>query len=85
MTIQFFIKPKSSEVKKAKDRFAETVRDKRIAKGISQSTLAYIAGVDRKTINRIENGHFSPNLDTVIRLMTVLELSPNKLFKAQGK
>lgn len=85
MTIQIFKKPKSSEVKKTKDHFAQIIRDRRIQKGISQSTLAYVAGVDRKTINRIENGHFSPNLDTVIRLMTVLELNPNKLFKAQVK
>jgi DNA-binding XRE family transcriptional regulator len=27
-----------------------------------------MAGVDRKTINRIENGHFSPSLDTMVRL-----------------
>jgi len=81
-SIQIFRKPKKSEVNKAKAAFAEAIYNKRTAAGISQQTLADIAGVDRKTINRIENGHFSPNLDTIIRLSIVLKLEPNKFFKA---
>jgi len=34
----------------------------RIDMGITQGDLAKAAGVDRKTVNRIENGHFSPSL-----------------------
>ena len=84
MSIQIFKKPNSSEVKKAKNHFAQLIRNQRINNGISQQVLAEIAGVDRKTINRIENGHFSPNLDTVIRLSVVLRLKPKDfLFTKQ--
>ncbi len=45
----------------------------RTSRGLSQARLAELAGVDRKTINRIENGHFSPSLDTLTRLSVVLK------------
>ena len=45
----------------------------RTNRGFSQAGLAELAGVDRKTINRIENGHFSPSLDTLTRLSVVLK------------
>ncbi len=79
--LQVFRKPKASEVNKVKTAFAQAIYDKRTAAGISQQTLADIAGIDRKTINRIENGHFSPNLDTITRLAIVLKLETNKYFK----
>jgi transcriptional regulator with XRE-family HTH domain len=40
-----------------------------------------LAGVDRKTINRIENGHFSPALDTLVRLSSALAVTPASLLK----
>jgi transcriptional regulator with XRE-family HTH domain len=40
-----------------------------------------LAGVDRKTINRIENGHFSPALDTLVRLSSALSVAPSSLLK----
>jgi len=47
---------------------------------LSQARLAEIAGVDRKTINRIENGHFSPALDTIVRLSVALGITPSALL-----
>jgi putative transcriptional regulator len=47
---------------------------------LSQAQLAEIAGVDRKTINRIENGHFSPALDTIVRLSVALGIAPSDLL-----
>lgn len=79
-SIQVFRKPKVSEVNKCKLLFAQTVQEKRIFLGLTQDTLAKIAGVDRKTINRIENGHFSPNLDTMVRIATVLNLTSKQLI-----
>jgi len=49
-------------------RLAET----RHARDWSQDDLARRAGVDRKTVNRIEKGHFSPSLDTLVRLSVAL-------------
>lgn len=63
-----------------KENFATIVRDLRTAKGYSQEQLAKLIGVDRKTINRIENGHFSPNLENLVKIFEVLEVKPQKVF-----
>ena len=67
----------SAQLKKASSASAQTVADQLMAlraeRGLSQARLAELAGVDRKTINRIENGHFSPSLDTLTRLSVVLK------------
>ena len=81
MATTVFKKPNKKQITQAKNNFAEVLRKRRQSLKMSQSTLASLAGVDRKTINRIENGHFSPNLDTIVRLMTVLNLTPAKLIK----
>jgi hypothetical protein len=48
---------------------------------MSQDALAQKAGIERKTVNRIENGHFSPNLDTLLRLCQALRVKPEELLK----
>ncbi|MFZ9726817.1 MAG: helix-turn-helix transcriptional regulator, partial [Ilumatobacteraceae bacterium] len=48
-----------------------------------QARLAELAGVDRKTINRIENGHFSPSLDTLTRLSVVLKCRLSELVEVK--
>ena len=67
----------TAQLKKASSLSAKTVADRLVAlraeRGFSQARLAELAGVDRKTINRIENGHFSPSLDTLTRLSVVLK------------
>ena len=67
----------TAQLKKASSLSAKTVADRLVAlraeRGYSQARLAELAGVDRKTINRIENGHFSPSLDTLTRLSVVLK------------
>ena len=81
--LQIFRKPKKSEVNKVKDNLAEVIYNKRTQYGISQDTLANIAGVDRKTINRIENGHFSPNLDTLVRIFATLDIKAKSVFEVK--
>jgi len=61
------------------------LREKRATSGISQDALAEIAGVDRKTVNRIENGHYSPNLDTFFRICSALKVRPSDIMKGIGK
>lgn len=70
----------NKKVKDIKSNFAFVVREARIAKGYSQSRLAELVGVDRKTINRIENGHFSPNLENIVRIFEALNLKAQKVF-----
>ena len=59
---------------------ASELRKLRINAELSQDELAQRAGIDRKTINRIENGHFSPTLDTITRLSLVLKIKPGALL-----
>jgi transcriptional regulator with XRE-family HTH domain len=53
----------------------------RVEAGLSQQALSDYAGVDRKTVNRIENGHFSPNIETLLRLTTALDVTPAEIFE----
>ncbi|MEV0115896.1 helix-turn-helix transcriptional regulator [Streptomyces sp. NPDC050844] len=41
---------------------------------MTQETLAEMAGRDRQAINRIELGHASPMLDTLIRIADALDV-----------
>lgn len=59
---------------------SERLGELRAERDLSQAKLAEYAGVDRKTINRIENGHFSPALDTIVRLSVALDISPSELL-----
>ena len=69
------------DVKNMRNVLAERLYDMRSANELSQAFLAELAGVDRKTINRIENGHFSPALDTIVRLSVALGIVPSDLLK----
>ena len=69
------------DVEKMRTVLAERLYNLRSAKDFSQAYLAKLAGVDRKTINRIENGHFSPALDTIVRLSVALGIAPSDLLK----
>jgi len=77
----------TAQLKKASSLSAQTVADRLVAlraeRGFSQARLAELAGVDRKTINRIENGHFSPSLDTLTRLSVVLKCRLADLVEAR--
>jgi putative transcriptional regulator len=77
----------SAQLKRASSTSAQTVADRLMAlreeRSLSQARLAELAGVDRKTINRIENGHFSPSLDTLTRLSVVLKCRLSELVEAK--
>ena len=60
--------------------FGESVRHARVQRGLTQVELAESAGVDRKTISRIENSRFSPSLINVFSIAAALELDPKDLL-----
>ena len=68
--------PTKTELRTASNQsrgvIAEWVKKSRKNLELSQEGLAEIAGIDRKTINRIENGHFSPSIDTLVRISVSL-------------
>jgi putative transcriptional regulator len=62
-------------------QIAERLKDLRLDLGLTQDQLAQYAGIDRKTVNRIENEHFSPSIDTLFRLATVFGVHPSEILK----
>ena len=56
------------------------IRELRMKRGLSQSTLAERVGVDRKTINRIENGHHSTSVSTFAAIAESLGEKPSTLL-----
>ncbi len=61
------------DVRAAKDR-ARSLRQLRLERGMSQKELAAKAGVDTKTINRIENGRHVPTLANAGRICRALDV-----------
>jgi hypothetical protein len=66
------IMPSKTAIKKERKQFATFIKSERLSRELSQDALAQRAGVDRKTVNRIENNHFSPSMDTFLRILDVL-------------
>ncbi len=60
---------------------ADRLRKFRESAELTQGETAEMAGIDRKTVNRIENQHFSPNLDTLLRLCEVFGVKASDLLK----
>ena len=72
---------KATNTTKNRKQVAQRLCEARNNLGISQGLTAQLARIDRKTVNRIENGHFSPSLDTLFRLCQVLKVKPESLVK----
>lgn len=68
-------------IKSAEKEIAKRLREARQKADYSQGALAEAMGVERKTINRIENGHFSPNLETLVRLCQALDTKLSVFLK----
>ena len=58
----------------------ERIKTYRINKGYSQEKLAELAGVNLRTIQRIESGETDPRGDTIIRLAEALGTTPGNLI-----
>jgi transcriptional regulator with XRE-family HTH domain len=56
------------------------VRRHRADRSLTQEQLAELAGLDRKTISRVENGHYSPSLDNVWALADALNVEAYSLL-----
>ena len=62
-------------------RVSARLKALRLDRELSQDMLAQKAGLERKTVNRIENGHFSPNLSTLIRVCKALKVKPSEVLE----
>lgn len=62
----------------------DRIRELRQWRNLTQEKLADRAGMDRQAVNRIELGHQSPGLDTLIRIAEVLEVPLAELVRNIG-
>jgi len=72
---------KQRTIERSRGLLAARVLDLRTKQRLSQQALADHAGIDRKTVNRIENGHFSPSVETLLRICHVVKASPSQMLK----
>lgn len=72
------------EVLAGRRAFGVRLRELREAAGLSQEALANTAGLDRKTVNRIEGGVNGPLLDQILLLAAALDQAPYELFRWPG-
>ena len=59
---------------------ANTLRELRAERDLTQAALAEMIGVSRKTINTIENGVFVPSTLLALKLARALGLTVEQLF-----
>jgi len=57
------------------------LRERRLARGLTQEALADLVGVSRKTINTVENRVFIPSTVLALRLARALGMSVESLFQ----
>ena len=62
-------------------QFGNRLRQLRTTARLSQERLAEGAGLDRKTISRLENGIHAIDLDRVFMLAIALHTEPVELFR----
>jgi transcriptional regulator with XRE-family HTH domain len=61
-------------------QFGTRLRTLRHQAGLTQEQLATAAGLDRTFPGRLERGVTTPNLNTIIRLATALNVRPGELI-----
>jgi transcriptional regulator with XRE-family HTH domain len=63
-----------------RERLGENVRRVRLSLGWTQDELAHQAGVDRKSINRVENAAYSPSVDRLFLISDALGVRGSDLL-----
>lgn len=56
------------------DDLAQVVRDERVARRLTQGELAVLAGVGRRFISDVENGHPRAELAKVLQVLEALDV-----------
>jgi transcriptional regulator with XRE-family HTH domain len=59
----------------------DRIRAARIHTNLTQEKLAELAGMDRQSINRIEQGHQSPIVDNLIRIADAIGVPLSDLVR----
>jgi transcriptional regulator with XRE-family HTH domain len=56
------------------------MKERRLARGLTQEQVAKLAGVDRTTITKIENGTAKPSVKTAQKIAQVLDFDWTLFF-----
>jgi len=65
-------------------RLVNRLKEERARLGLTQSDLAELAGVSRKTINTVENGVFTPSTLLALALAEALGKPVEALFQIES-
>ncbi|MFF0409041.1 helix-turn-helix transcriptional regulator [Kitasatospora sp. NPDC004745] len=57
------------------------VRELRVVRSLTQEGLAHAIGVDRKTINRVEQATYGSSIDVYVLIARELDCSMEELFR----
>jgi aspartate racemase len=60
--------------------FGENLKNIRTDLEITQDDLCQKLGIDRSYLSKIENGKINPTLDTILKIASALNISPNDLI-----
>jgi transcriptional regulator with XRE-family HTH domain len=71
----------SSAKKTAESILGERLRQLRAERGISQETLAELAGLHRNYIGHLERGEKTASLDVIVRLSATFDMSVTDLLQ----
>ena len=69
----------------AERRLGNRLKERRSERGLTQTELAALVGVSRKTINTVENSVFVPSTLLALALARTLETSVEQLFYIAGE
>ena len=67
--------------RKFEEAVGKKIKEFRQARGWSQEYLASVIGTDKKQIQRVEKGLFSPNLSTITAIAKAVGRQPFEFFK----
>jgi transcriptional regulator with XRE-family HTH domain len=59
----------------------DNLREARLAAGMTQERVALQAGIERPTLNRIEQGHAAARIDTLIQVSEVIGVDLGELMR----
>lgn len=62
--------------------FGEILSAARQEAGLTQESLAHLAGLDRTAISQLERGEAAPRLESIVRLAGALNIDPCALIPA---
>ena len=66
------------------EKLAQVVKELRKGKALSQEELAKNSGLSLRTIQRVENGETEPTGETLKRISSALDVTPNELIGRVG-